>query len=48
VEVEVAVEELLMGDGGCSRVILVNVSIQRLRREKVHRPCARLGKGSKK
>jgi len=45
--VEIEVEESLVGDGSWSRVILVSVSIQRRRKEKVHRPCVRLGKWSR-
>ncbi len=41
------VEESLVGDGNWSRAVLVSVSIQRWRREEVHRPCVRFGKWSR-
>ncbi len=45
---EMEVGESLVGDGGNSNVVLVNVSTQGRRKEEVHKPCARLGKGNRK
>ncbi len=42
------VGESLVGDGSYSRIVLVNVSTQGWRKEEVHKPCVRLGKGSRK